>query len=230
MKPEASADTPLATDAAQPAAGRERRAPTRSGGARRQPARVCVTVPPTPEEKLLQTARRLFCSDGIHATGIARILKESGVARRTLYERYGSKDNLLRAVFDTEARMWLRWFDEELPRRGGAPVEQVGVLFVLLEEWFSRPDFFGCIFVNAVAEHEKQSGWIRDVALRHRTLVDARLETLVRGHAGRNARRVAEKISLVIDGAIVTAMVTGDPGTARLGASVAADILGGVSR
>ena len=67
------------------------------------------------EEKLLLAARRLFCRAGIHATGISQILEEAGVARRSLYKHYGSKENLLKVVLDTEANMWFHWFNLDLP-------------------------------------------------------------------------------------------------------------------
>lgn len=182
-------------------------------------------VSTSPEAKLLATARRLFCSDGIHATGVTRILKDSGVARRTLYERFGSKDNLLRAVFESEARMWFNWFDDALPAVSDDPAEQLLGLFDLLETWFADSEFFGCIFVNAVAEHEKDTGWVRDSAIAHRALVNGRLLKLLRRAGVRQPARATEKVSLVIDGAIVTAMVTGDPGAARLARGIVRDIL-----
>jgi AcrR family transcriptional regulator len=184
----------------------------------------------TPEAKLLATARRLFCSDGIHATGVARILKDSGVARRTLYERFGSKENLLRAVFDAEAQMWFRWFDADLPARSSDPAEQLLGLFDLLNDWFEDSEFFGCIFVNAVAEHEKETGWVRDTAMAHRSLVNGRLQRLLKRADVRQPARATEKISLVIDGAIITAMVTGQASAAMLAKSIAQDILAGTRR
>lgn len=184
----------------------------------------------TPEAKLLATARRLFCSDGIHATGVARILKDSGVARRTLYERYGSKENLLRAVFDAEAQMWFGWFDTDLPALSSDPAAQLLGLFDLLDAWFQDSEFFGCIFVNAVAEHEKEAGWVRDTAMAHRGLVNGRLHRLLKRAGVRQPARATEKISLVIDGAIVTAMVTGEASAARLAKSIAQDILASSSR
>jgi AcrR family transcriptional regulator len=184
----------------------------------------------TPEAKLLATARRLFCSDGIHATGVARILKDSGVARRTLYERFGSKENLLRAVFDAEAQMWFRWFDADLPARSSDPAEQLLGLFDLLNDWFEDSEFFGCIFVNAVAEHEKETGWVRDTAMAHRSLVNGRLQRLLKRADIRQPARATEKMSLVIDGAIVTAMVTGQASAAMLAKSIAQDILAGTRR
>ena len=57
---------------------------------------------PGPRERLLATSTRLFSTDGIRAVGIDRILREAGVAKASLYNTYGSKDELvvayLRAV------------------------------------------------------------------------------------------------------------------------------------
>ena len=48
-------------------------------------------------ERLLDTASRLFYSEGVQTVGIDRILEESGVAKSTLYKAFGSKDALVRA-------------------------------------------------------------------------------------------------------------------------------------
>lgn len=184
-------------------------------------------VPPgkSTEEKLLLTARRLFCRVGIHATGISRILEEAGVARRSLYMHYGSKENLLKAVFDTEASMWFRWFDLDLPNLECSATERILSLFDLLEEWFGKQDFFGCVFINAVAEHEKDSGWVKDVAVAHRDKINGRLRAMVAASGAKDPDLVTEKLSLIIDGAIVTAMVTGSSEAARIGRLAAEDIM-----
>ncbi|SFW27159.1 TetR/AcrR family transcriptional regulator [Nitrosovibrio sp. Nv17] len=179
------------------------------------------------EAKLLLTARRLFCRVGIHATGISRIVEESGVARRSLYTHYGSKENLLRAVFDTEARMWFQWFDADLPGIECSARQRILALFDLLALWFGSDDFFGCVFINAVAEHEKDSGWVKDIANAHREKINARLKAMVVESGARDPDMVTEKLSLVIDGAIVTAMVTGGTEAAHVARLAAEDILRG---
>ena len=128
------------------------------------------------KERLLESARRLFCREGIHATGVSRLLSEAKVARRTLYESYGSKENLLRAVFDREAAMWFGWFDHSLPQHTDDPEQRLIYLFDLLEAWFASGRFFGCLFTNAVAEHDKSSSWVRDLAQEHFDRVHARIE------------------------------------------------------
>lgn len=177
------------------------------------------------ESKILQTARRLFCRVGIHATGIARIIEESGVSRRSLYTYYGSKENLLRAVFEAEANIWFRWFDTDLPAIECSPVERVLALFDLMRIWFDSEDFYGCVFINAVAEHEKGNGWIQEIANGHREKISARLQAMVAECGAQDPEIVTEKLNLLIDGTIVTAMVTGNSEIAYIGRMAAEDIL-----
>ena len=47
--------------------------------------------------RLLNAATRLFCKNGINATGIDAIIDEAGTAKTTLYKLFGSKTNLVHA-------------------------------------------------------------------------------------------------------------------------------------
>jgi AcrR family transcriptional regulator len=179
----------------------------------------------SPQEKLLLAARRLFCRAGIHATGITRILEEAGVARGSLYTHYGSKENLLKAVFDTEASMWFHWFDSDLPDLKCSDRERILTLFDLLEKWFAKEDFFGCVFINAVAEHEKDSRWVKEVAGAYRDQIIARLGALVAESGARDPDIVTQKLGLIIEGAIVTAMVTQNSKAAHIARLAAEDVL-----
>jgi AcrR family transcriptional regulator len=177
------------------------------------------------EEKLLLAARRLFCRAGIHATGISQILEEAGVARRSLYKHYGSKENLLKAVLDTEANMWFHWFDLDLPGLKCSNKDRILALFGLLENWFKKEDFFGCVFINAVAEREKDSAWVKDVAGAYRDQIIERLEALVVESGASDPDIVTQKLGLIIEGAIITAMVTQNSQAARIAGLAAEDVL-----
>lgn len=177
------------------------------------------------KDRLLESARRLFCREGIHATGVSRLLSDAKVARRTLYESYGSKENLLRAVFDREAAMWFGWFDHALPQRTDDPEQRLVVLFDLLEEWFDSGRFFGCLFTNAVAEHDKSSSWVRDLAQAHFDRVHARIEHLAKACGLRDPACIAQQISLLIDGAIATAMVSRNAKSAQVARSILLTLL-----
>ena len=183
------------------------------------PAKISV------EKKILLTARRLFCRVGIHATGIARIIEESGASRRSLYTHYGSKENLLKAVFEAEANIWFRWFDSDLPAMKCSAGDRILALFDLMRDWFDSEDFYGCVFINAVAEHEKSNGWIQEIANGHREKISAKLQAIVAESGAHDPWMVTEKLNLLIDGTIVTAMVTGNRDIAHIGRMAAEDIL-----
>src|SRR6218665_2250806 len=61
-------------------------------------------------DRILVTAHQLFYRDGIRATGIDRIIAESGVAKLTFYRHFPSKDDLVLAFLDYRHDRWLAWF------------------------------------------------------------------------------------------------------------------------
>ena len=67
------------------------------------------------KEKLIESATKLFYSNGFHATGIERILQDAKVSKMTLYRHFKSKDELILAVlrdYDTKFRFQFNY--EEL--------------------------------------------------------------------------------------------------------------------
>jgi len=48
-------------------------------------------------ERLLDAADELFYEEGVHTVGIDRVIERAGVAKATLYNAFGSKEELVRA-------------------------------------------------------------------------------------------------------------------------------------
>ena len=69
-----------------------------------------------PPERILLTAHDLFYRDGIRATGIDRVIAESGVAKKTFYRYFPSKDDLIVAFLEYRHRQ----LDELVQRRASA--------------------------------------------------------------------------------------------------------------
>ena len=65
---------------------------------------------PSARDHILDTAKRLFYRDGFRATGIDRIVAESGVAKMSLYRHFPSKDDLIAAFLDWRHAHWTAWF------------------------------------------------------------------------------------------------------------------------
>lgn len=179
----------------------------------------------SPEARLIAAGQCLFCREGVHATGIARLLAMAGVSRKTLYERFGSKERLFREVLNREAEAWRLWFAQGLAQVEGGPRARLLAAFDLLGVWFAQPHFYGCAFINAVAEHDKVASPLQKLAISHRNDTEAILLPLAREAGAYDPERLVEKLSLLMDGAIVTAMVTGQAEAASNARQAADDIL-----
>ena len=178
-----------------------------------------------PRDRLIRAATRLFCAQGIAATGVDAVLREASVAKMTLYKLFGSKDRLVEAVLEQEGRLWREWFLSALVA-GKAPArEKLDRIFPLLEDWFAREEFYGCPFINAVGEHDKNDPRIRDLAIQHKLQVLDAIATLAREAGAEDSEAIAHQIGFLIDGAIVTAMVTRNPAVARLAAQACGALL-----
>lgn len=201
---------------------RMKRAPVCAGGAALvEPAGRVV---PHPSERLLAVAAQLFCREGIHATGVDRILAEAGVAKATLYRNFGSKEKLIAAVLRYEGEQWRHWFFDVLDERGVGGRDALLAMFDILGVWFRMDTYYGCAFINAVGEHDKTDPAVRALALEHKRAILQRIQAEAEAAGATDAALLTHWIALLIDGAIVTAMITRD-GTCATLAKDAASVL-----
>ena len=174
-------------------------------------------------DRLLDAAERLIYRDGIHGTGVDTILAEASVARMSLYNQFGNKDGLVLAALERRDRRWLAWYEARVTALAPAGAGRVLALFDALDEWFREPDFHGCAFINAAGEIADPTHDVRQVAARHKRAL-ARFVANVAHEAG--AEPLARPLFLLIEGAIVSAMVEDRPDAARDARAAAERMLG----
>src|ERR1700738_146494 len=160
----------------------------------------------TMQERILDTAGRLFYGRGIRAVGVDTIAAEIGISKRTLYNYFPSKDELIVAYL---SRHFVPAKTSDRPL-----LEQILRYFDWLERWFASDTFRGCPFVNAIAElgdathpgakmavayKEQRRLWLRD-ALAQMNVADP--------------DGLATQVAILVEGAIVAALIRGDPGMA----------------
>jgi AcrR family transcriptional regulator len=176
--------------------------------------------------RLLSAATRLFCKNGINATGIDAIIHEAGTAKTTLYKLFGSKTNLVHAVLDSEGRQWREWFIGAIETGGGDAQVKLTRIFPALKSWFGEDRFYGCPFINAVGEHDKDQKQFRAIAMKHKKVVLAHIEKLAGEMGATDPESLAHQLALLIDGAIVAAMVSRNPGVADTAGLAAGSLFG----
>lgn len=168
----------------------------------------------SPRGRLLAAASALFCQRGINAVGVDAIVESAGTAKTTLYKLFGSKESLVEAVLAAEGEDWRDWFTTSTSRAADDPRDRLLSIFPVLAQWFRQKRFYGCPFINAVAEHDKSSDRLRELALGHKRQVLGHIRDMCIGAGVRDPDRLTHEIALLMDGAIVAAMITKDPGVA----------------
>ncbi len=177
-----------------------------------KPAEILTDRLP-PHERILEVARELFCRDGIHATGIDRILAEASASKMTLYSRFGSKEALLREVLTREGAAQRQLIFAAIDAAGPDPEQRLHAVIDALRSWFDSERFYGCPFMNAAAEHSKGGSgepWLRDLTRAHHAEILDRLRGLAEDAGYPDPTMMARQILLVMDGAIAALMVSGD--------------------
>lgn len=160
-------------------------------------------------ERILLTAHDLFYREGIRATGIDRVIAESGVAKVTFYRHFPSKTDLIRAFLEYRHQRWMSWFADALHRHGGAS-PGLSVLVPAMAEWFGNGSFRGCAFINSVGEVGGLLAEVAEIARRHKGEMMAEIAGLLPRQA-QHREDIAAAAALAVDGAIVRAQCDETP-------------------
>ena len=157
----------------------------------------------SPREKLIRTAQRLFYRNGIHATGVDKIVAEAGVAKMTLYKHFKTKNDLVLAALRRADEEFRNSLMRTVERKGRTPLDRLLALFDALHEWCAQDDFPGCHFINAAAEFSSHDHPIHVAAANHKKLVLAYVVELATAAKLPNPAQTAKQLFLLMQGAIV---------------------------
>jgi AcrR family transcriptional regulator len=180
-------------------------------------------------QRVLETADRLFYAEGVRAVGIDRIIAEAGVAKMSLYKHFPSKDDLILAVLQYREQTVLAFFASAMQRHGKRDKDQLRAFFGALKEWFGSPGFRGCAFQNAAIELADPDHPATAFVRGHKERFAAFLRGLVEHAVGRAAPKIAPAVHLLVEGAIVTAVVHGSAAPADVAYAAAARLVSGAA-
>jgi AcrR family transcriptional regulator len=178
-------------------------------------------------EHLIEVATKLFNRCGYHASGIDRVIAESGIAKTTLYRHFPSKEDLIVAVLkriDAQYREDMRQGVDSLARDARG---RLLATFDVLEDWFRGNTFYGCPFMSAASEYNERNSPVFQEVVLHKRLMIAYFEELAHAAGLDDPARIGEEINLLHEGATAVAQVSKDPGTARKAKAMAARLIDG---
>jgi AcrR family transcriptional regulator len=170
--------------------------------------------------KILETASELFYQKGIQHVGINEVIAESGVAKRTLYRWFPSKDKLIESVMEHRALSWIEWFENAVTERGNTPRARLLATFDVLREWYASPGFRGCPFINAVLEIADASHKAHHVSVNLRESIRQIIMRLAAETGIQNPDAFSRQYLLLIGGASLMATIEQSPDGATEAQSV----------
>ncbi|HEX4781642.1 MAG TPA: helix-turn-helix domain-containing protein [Usitatibacter sp.] len=172
---------------------------------------------------MLAAAEQLFYEEGIGSVGIDRIIERAGVAKASLYDVFGSKDELVRSYLAGRLERRKARLAERLARLR-TPRERLLGVFDALADFIAEPGFRGCPFVRASTQ-TKDSSSARQVCVESREWTLELFHELAREAGAAHPKKLARQLVLLYDGAITSAQMDGDSQSAATARAMAAAIV-----
>jgi AcrR family transcriptional regulator len=181
------------------------------------------TVRPSARERLLAAANELFYNEGVHTVGIDRIIEHAGVAKASLYNTFGSKDELVRAYLESRQASVAQRITQAVERYN-TPRERLLAVFEGQGELFAERDYRGCAFARASAE--SHPGDLTEQASQtYRRWVRALLTELAAQAGAPEPEILARQLHLLYEGGGQSARMDHDPAAAATARAAAAALL-----
>lgn len=163
-----------------------------------------------PREKILSAAGSLFYREGIHATGVERVAQQAGVSKRTMYQHFPSKTQLveeyLRGIHESGGMP----NEKALDTSGLSPRNRLLAIF----DGPPTDRFRGCPFHNAAVEAADHMPGVHDVVHEHKLQFIARLTDAAAEAGVSDPYQLGHQLAVLFEGA--TALATSLNDTAPL--------------
>jgi len=177
-------------------------------------------------ELILNAAYRLFWRNGFGRAGVDEIAEAAGITKRTLYQHFRSKDDLLAGVLAAQHDLALARFEVMMQRISGDGDAIISGLFAEMAEWSAKPFFAGNGFSRFVYELADLPGHpAREIASRHKTAMVARLGELLDDVGVVDPAGRAKQVWLVMEGTMLMLLIHRDRRYAEIGADAARRLL-----
>lgn len=156
--------------------------------------------------RILEAASRLFYEQGIRAVGVDAIVEEADVAKVTLYNNFGSKDELAAAYVRDRRARWQHWI-ESFVNKEDEPASKLGAIFAALEEWMESGGFRGSAAINAFSEISDSEHPVRIAAQEYKDWTQGYLRELAAEAGSGNPDKLGERLWILLEGATITSVM-----------------------
>jgi AcrR family transcriptional regulator len=181
-------------------------------------------------ERILTAASTLFYEQGIRTVGVDTIAEVAEVTKKTLYDRFGSKDRLIAAYLERRNRVWHEFLDQQLAaREPSTPEEVILALFAALTDWVAGSRN-GCGFINASVELAAPDHPAMPVIVGQKQWMRSEFEAQATLGGLADPGELADRLLLLHEGALVSFRVAAMEHAPEVAYRAAADVLAGWPR
>ncbi|MGA7156255.1 MAG: TetR/AcrR family transcriptional regulator [Acidobacteriaceae bacterium] len=158
-------------------------------------------------DRILSTACTLFYQQGVRAVGVDLIVDKAGVAKTSLYRYFPTKDDLIAAFLQREdEEFWATW-NRVTAQHPTDALAELDAHLHWIGERTARPHYRGCPQINVAAEFPDADHPARKVATAHKLEMQRRLKLIARRLHVSHPEELAGQLSLLINGAFVSAQI-----------------------
>jgi AcrR family transcriptional regulator len=159
----------------------------------------------TKRDELVEKATAIFYRNGFQATGMDRLVAETGISKTSIYKHFETKDDLIVATLKSRDAFLRGWLFGRMAELASSPREQLIAMFDALHEWFNEPDFHGCMFAKASSEYQDPEHPINREATDHVARISAQLAEIAEKAGLNHPSELARQLALLKEGAVVLA-------------------------
>jgi len=152
---------------------------------------------------LLDAAQRLSYAHGA-SIGVDALLKAANVARRSLYEHFGGKNELIAEVLRCSAAEDEASYRATLAAAGDDPRKRLLAIFDELDHLVRAPDFRGCRYLAADLALADNNHPAHAVTREYRERIHQLLERETQQLGHPRPAEAADQIQLLIEGVLAT--------------------------
>ena len=167
---------------------------------------ICFMKSSSVRNQIIETASKLFYTQGYNSTGINQIIKEAEVAKASLYQHFPSKEDLLIEYLNIKAIDTNKILQSVLDKHK-TPKAKVLSMFDFLLKYAEQTEFQGCNFLNIASEIPKENDKVKALIKKQknhiRNLFAQALKPL-------GKEKMADEMYVLFDGALISSKVYGD--------------------
>ncbi|MDV6262938.1 TetR/AcrR family transcriptional regulator [Rhodococcoides yunnanense] len=174
-------------------------------------------------ERILTVASELFYARGIRAVGVDLIAEEAGTTKKTLYDRFGSKDGLVQRYLARRYGLWCEHVSRYVESLTPGDARILGV-YDALDLWM-RDNHRGCGFVNAFAEFGGTDSPVLEIIKSEKEWTRSLFAQLAADAGYADAEQLGSRLSVLHEGAVVMGTAGGRDDAISVARGVAAELL-----